>query len=87
VVALDITTQARIEHSRFLRALLQTFPEDYDFYDDWEDVGVSNLGRLIGNAVPQSSVNTWARQSFRTSVRQRSLLKLLSLTIERTDVI
>lgn len=33
-------------------ALLQTFPEDYDFYEDWEDVGVSNLGRLIGNAVP-----------------------------------
>lgn len=33
-------------------ALLQTFPEDYDFYDDWEDVGVKNLGRLIGNAVP-----------------------------------
>lgn len=33
-------------------ALLQTFPEDYDFYDDWDDVGVKNLGRLIGNAVP-----------------------------------
>jgi DNA (cytosine-5)-methyltransferase 1 len=33
-------------------ALLQTFPEDYDFYENWEDVGVSNLGRLIGNAVP-----------------------------------
>lgn len=33
-------------------ALLQTFPEDYDFYDEWEDVGVKNLGRLIGNAVP-----------------------------------
>lgn len=33
-------------------ALLQTFPEDYDFYEDWEDVGVKNLGRLIGNAVP-----------------------------------
>lgn len=33
-------------------ALLQTFPEDYEFYDDWEDVGVKNLGRLIGNAVP-----------------------------------
>lgn len=33
-------------------ALLQTFPHDYDFYDDWEDVGVKNLGRLIGNAVP-----------------------------------
>ncbi|MEE6211092.1 DNA cytosine methyltransferase [Salarchaeum sp. III] len=33
-------------------ALLQTFPEDYAFYDDWDDIGVSNLGRLIGNAVP-----------------------------------
>ena len=33
-------------------ALLQTFPEDYEFYDDWDDVGVSNLGRLVGNAVP-----------------------------------
>lgn len=33
-------------------ALLQTFPEDYDFYENWEDLGVSNLGRLIGNAVP-----------------------------------
>lgn len=33
-------------------ALLQTFPQDYDFYEDWEDVGVKNLGRLIGNAVP-----------------------------------
>jgi DNA (cytosine-5)-methyltransferase 1 len=33
-------------------ALLQTFPESYEFYENWEDVGVSNLGRLIGNAVP-----------------------------------
>ena len=33
-------------------ALLQTFPEDYTFYDEWEDVGVKNVGRLIGNAVP-----------------------------------
>jgi len=33
-------------------ALLQTFPEDYDFYENWDDVGVNNLGRLIGNAVP-----------------------------------
>lgn len=33
-------------------ALLQTFPEDYEFYDEWEDVGVKNVGRLIGNAVP-----------------------------------
>jgi len=33
-------------------ALLQTFPEDYDFFEDFEDVGVKNLGRLIGNAVP-----------------------------------
>jgi DNA (cytosine-5)-methyltransferase 1 len=33
-------------------AVLQTFPEDYEFYDDWDDVGIKNLGRLIGNAVP-----------------------------------
>ena len=33
-------------------SLLQTFPEDYDFYDEWDDVGVKNVGRLIGNAVP-----------------------------------
>ncbi|KYH24587.1 DNA cytosine methylase [Halalkalicoccus paucihalophilus] len=33
-------------------ALLQTFPEDYDFYQNWDDVGVKNLGQLIGNAVP-----------------------------------
>lgn len=33
-------------------ALLQTFPEDYDFYQNWDDVGTTNLGRLIGNAVP-----------------------------------
>jgi DNA (cytosine-5)-methyltransferase 1 len=33
-------------------ALLQTFPEHYEFYDEWEGVGVKNVGRLIGNAVP-----------------------------------
>ncbi len=33
-------------------AILQTFPQDYDFYEDWDDVGIKNLGRLIGNAVP-----------------------------------
>jgi DNA (cytosine-5)-methyltransferase 1 len=33
-------------------ALLQTFPQEYDFYRDWGNVGVKNLGRLIGNAVP-----------------------------------
>ena len=33
-------------------ALLQTFPEDYKFFEDFKDVGVKNLGRLIGNAVP-----------------------------------
>lgn len=33
-------------------ALLQTFPEDYKFCEDWDDLGVTNLGRLIGNAVP-----------------------------------
>jgi DNA (cytosine-5)-methyltransferase 1 len=33
-------------------SLLQTFPQDYEFYDEWDDVGIKNLGRLIGNAVP-----------------------------------
>ena len=33
-------------------ALLQTFPQDFKFYEEWGDVGVKNLGRLIGNAVP-----------------------------------
>lgn len=33
-------------------ALLQTFPPDYEFYDEWQEVGVKNIGRLIGNAVP-----------------------------------
>lgn len=33
-------------------ALLQTFPADYEFYDAWEQAGVKNVGRLIGNAVP-----------------------------------
>ena len=33
-------------------ALLQTFPQDYEFFEDFENVGVKNLGRLIGNAVP-----------------------------------
>jgi DNA (cytosine-5)-methyltransferase 1 len=33
-------------------ALIQTFPEDYDFFEEFEAVGVKNLGRLIGNAVP-----------------------------------
>lgn len=33
-------------------ALLQSFPQDYDFYSEWQEVGVKNVGRLIGNAVP-----------------------------------
>lgn len=33
-------------------ALLQSFPEDYEFYENWDDLGVKNIGRLIGNAVP-----------------------------------
>jgi DNA (cytosine-5)-methyltransferase 1 len=33
-------------------AMLQTFPKHYEFYEDWEDTGVQNLGRMIGNAVP-----------------------------------
>jgi len=68
-------------------ALIQTFPKDYEFYDEWEDVGVSNLGRLIGNAVPPSSVSTWGRQFSRTWARQYRLLSLLLPTTERTDVV
>jgi DNA (cytosine-5)-methyltransferase 1 len=34
-------------------ALLQTFPEDYRFVrDDGKFPGMTNIGRLIGNAVP-----------------------------------
>lgn len=33
-------------------AILQTFPPDYEFFADFDDVGVKNAGRLIGNAVP-----------------------------------
>lgn len=33
-------------------AMLQTFPMDYSFFDEWSDAGVTHLGRLIGNAVP-----------------------------------
>jgi DNA (cytosine-5)-methyltransferase 1 len=33
-------------------AMLQTFPEDYDFIDPEEEVNFTKLGRLIGNAVP-----------------------------------
>ncbi|AQL41665.1 DNA (cytosine-5-)-methyltransferase [Halorientalis sp. IM1011] len=33
-------------------AMIQTFPEDYRFADDLEAVGITKVGRLIGNAVP-----------------------------------
>lgn len=33
-------------------ALLQTFPEDYDFIDPESDYYISRIGRQIGNAVP-----------------------------------
>ncbi|KAA9400770.1 DNA cytosine methyltransferase [Haloarcula sp. CBA1131] len=33
-------------------AMLQTFPEDYSFAEDPEEVGITKIGRLIGNAVP-----------------------------------
>lgn len=33
-------------------ALLQTFPEDYDFIDPDSDYYISRIGRQIGNAVP-----------------------------------
>jgi DNA (cytosine-5)-methyltransferase 1 len=33
-------------------AMLQTFPEDYEFIDSEEKINFTKLGRLIGNAVP-----------------------------------
>ncbi|MFD1513468.1 DNA cytosine methyltransferase [Halomarina rubra] len=33
-------------------ALIQTFPEDYRFFEDIDDVGIRKSGVLIGNAVP-----------------------------------
>lgn len=33
-------------------AMLQTFPEDYQFVDDWEEATITQLGQWIGNAVP-----------------------------------
>jgi DNA (cytosine-5)-methyltransferase 1 len=58
-------------------ALLQTFPEGYEFYEDWEDVGVKNLGRLIGNAVPPrlaEVVGTAIRNHFETSAESVSVV-------------
>ncbi|SFR53342.1 DNA (cytosine-5)-methyltransferase 1 [Halogeometricum rufum] len=33
-------------------ALLQTFPEDYEFAAEYDDLGITKYGQLIGNAVP-----------------------------------
>lgn len=33
-------------------ALLQTFPPDYEFVSEGEDINLASMGRLIGNAVP-----------------------------------
>ena len=33
-------------------AMLQTFPEDYQFVEDWDEATITQLGRWIGNAVP-----------------------------------
>ncbi|ELZ68569.1 DNA-cytosine methyltransferase [Haloferax prahovense DSM 18310] len=33
-------------------AMIQTFPRDYQFAEKFEDVGITKLGRMIGNAVP-----------------------------------
>jgi DNA (cytosine-5)-methyltransferase 1 len=33
-------------------ALLQTFPEDYHFFQQIEELGIRETGKLIGNAVP-----------------------------------
>jgi DNA (cytosine-5)-methyltransferase 1 len=32
--------------------MIQTFPEDYRFAEDFEEIGIHKFGRLIGNAVP-----------------------------------
>lgn len=33
-------------------AIIQTFPEDYEFFESWDGVSLQKAGRLIGNAVP-----------------------------------
>ena len=33
-------------------ALIQTFDEDYQFAEEYEDLGITQYGQLIGNAVP-----------------------------------
>lgn len=33
-------------------ALIQTFPEDYQFAEEYDDLGITKYGQLIGNAVP-----------------------------------
>lgn len=33
-------------------AMLQTFPEDYDFFEESDDVEFKKIGKLVGNAVP-----------------------------------
>jgi DNA (cytosine-5)-methyltransferase 1 len=33
-------------------AMIQTFPEEYRFVKDIDEVGITKTGRMIGNAVP-----------------------------------
>jgi len=33
-------------------AILQTFPPDYEFAEDEEDIHYQTVGRFVGNAVP-----------------------------------
>lgn len=33
-------------------ALIQTFPHDYEFAEQYDDLGITKYGQLIGNAVP-----------------------------------
>ena len=42
-------------------ALLQTFPIDYEFYKDVDDINFSKIGRHIGNAVPVELGNVIGR--------------------------
>ncbi|MEM9439086.1 MAG: DNA (cytosine-5-)-methyltransferase [Pseudomonadota bacterium] len=42
-------------------AMLQGFPQDYEFVPDNEDVSFKNVGRMIGNAVPVPLASAIAR--------------------------
>jgi DNA (cytosine-5)-methyltransferase 1 len=45
-------------------ALLQTFPENYQFFRDLDDVGIRKTGVMIGNAVPPKLGEVLGRRIF-----------------------